>query len=553
MAMPDTQGVLQVIVRLRALLARARELKLAHTIEPPLPSSEFQGDLGLPFGTTRFVAVELAARQLFEELVGTTAIEDSNFVHIWNLLDILSICGDQGQCEPSLVWWLIEELLETQRIDGCRTILDYLESRRERLIAKNFIRQKDIVILRAFNELLRRLSRAEEAVLCGRVFIFLFQSFPLGARSSVNPKGEFHTDNVTTFEKQDRVLDDSDMSIDATPSVGKLAVQPEQTPIIIEPDSSLSEDALYPIFWTMQQVFSNPPTLFREEVFEEFKKGLNATLTKFNEVATVSQGTTESHKSTKRKAEDSENDDEFGNTFNPKYLTSRDLFSLELSDLAFQRHTLVQALILIDFLLSLTDKAKKRLAHITVQKALQYEYTLSEKNAEWAEKTKKAISKYISDGPDGTFYYRMVSTVLSRDKNWVRWKLENCPIITRVPLSSERFNDGTKSAKVACTSRPIRATPGTLDLKFLSAVGNAHSRDTSNISARIPDMQALVTKVSATELDLEMADGEEAELLHDAKASKIWRALRQGSRTKLSLFEKAEDGKDLQVFVETLG
>ena len=39
------------------------------------------------------------------------------------------------QCEPGLVFWLIEELLDSQTLDGCRTVFDYLDSRRERLTA----------------------------------------------------------------------------------------------------------------------------------------------------------------------------------------------------------------------------------------------------------------------------------------------------------------------------------------------------------------------------------------------------------------------------------
>ncbi len=38
---------------------------------------------------------------------------------------------------------------------------------------------------------------------CGRVFLFLFQSFPLGDKSSVNLRGEFHVENVTSFEESD--------------------------------------------------------------------------------------------------------------------------------------------------------------------------------------------------------------------------------------------------------------------------------------------------------------------------------------------------------------
>jgi hypothetical protein len=69
MAVSDTQGVLEAIQRLRQLLAHARQVKQSRTIEPPLPPSEFQGSSGIPDGPSRFAAVELAARQVFEELV----------------------------------------------------------------------------------------------------------------------------------------------------------------------------------------------------------------------------------------------------------------------------------------------------------------------------------------------------------------------------------------------------------------------------------------------------------------------------------------------------
>ncbi len=82
------------------------------------------------------------------KIQGQEDIESPGFGQIWNLLDILQILGDQGrlangfivktniipeQCEPILVWYLIEELLESQSIEGCRVVFDYLESRRERL------------------------------------------------------------------------------------------------------------------------------------------------------------------------------------------------------------------------------------------------------------------------------------------------------------------------------------------------------------------------------------------------------------------------------------
>lgn len=53
---------------------------------------------------------------------------------------------------------------------------------------------------------------------------------------------------------------------------------------------------------------------------------------------------------------------------------------LQLSDLAFQRHILVQALILIDFLLALTEKSKSKSIYQNAQKAMQYNFTLREED-----------------------------------------------------------------------------------------------------------------------------------------------------------------------------
>lgn len=163
----------------------------------------------------------------------------------------------------------------------------------------------------------------------------MFQSFPLGAKSSVNTKGEFHTDNVTTFDGEtamdDLNLSSSAMSVDM-PSENAGSSQPVQSSMVIQPGPSLSEDILYPIFWRLQQVFSNPPLLFKNGNFEDFKKGLDATLVKFKEIPAVSQRTpSQLSQNLKRKADSFEQQSAFANTFNPKYLTSRDLFSLEVS------------------------------------------------------------------------------------------------------------------------------------------------------------------------------------------------------------------------------
>ena len=224
-------------------------------------------------------------------------------------------------------------------------------------------KQKNLIILRSCNELLRRLSRAENTVFCGRVFIFLFQSFPLGDKSSVNLRGEYHVQNITSFEDSEVQVqnttsqgpetqgkskgdDDVAMGGGVSPIAGaiseKTAVEAngganetvstdgKQTPL----SQHVDYDRLYPIFWSLQTYFSNPPLLFDSDHLQKFKTGIEMTLAGFRELnKNISSPATlkaleDSRRGVKRKR--GEGDEHVGSNFNPKYLTSRDLFKLEV-------------------------------------------------------------------------------------------------------------------------------------------------------------------------------------------------------------------------------
>lgn len=241
---------------------------------------------------------------------------------MWNLLDILSLLSDLELCDPALLFWLVEELLDSQTIAGCRKVFDFLESRRERITSKHF-KQKQLVILRTCNELLRRLSRALDPAFCGRVFIFMFQSFPLGDKSSVNLRGEYHVENVTTFDQETPIADGEKMDVDTD-------AKPQK-------DKPLDPDTLYPIFWSLQESFNQPKKLFESSHFSAFKAGLEATMATFWTInpekptrarEKQDKPDEEANPSLKRKRNDV--DDELASGFNPKYLTSRDLFKLEV-------------------------------------------------------------------------------------------------------------------------------------------------------------------------------------------------------------------------------
>ncbi|TVY56122.1 Uncharacterized protein LCER1_G002060 [Lachnellula cervina] len=564
------------------MLQRAEQQKQTDTVEPPLNKSDFTDlfervkPIFLSTATSEVklevkkrsqcAVIETAVRDTFNSLLASASV-NSPSVKLWNLLDIISILSDDEQCDPALLFWLVEELLDSQTISGCRKIFDYLDTRRERITSKHFP-QKQLVILRSCNELLRRLSRAEDTAFCGRVFIFLFQSFPLGDKSSVNLRGEYHTENVTAFDElPTREPEPEGMDVDSDtnkPTVPSLKVPTNGVPRISKTaeegkavtssklEKPISIDEFYPMFWSLQQSFSQPKKLFDQAHFTNFKRGLQATMVMFKSVRSESNGrptkaTDDSKKGTKRKR--GEGDEDLANTFNPKYLTSRDLFELEISDLSFRRHILVQVLIVMDFLLSLSAKAKEKLSKATLpenpNKSVMYaDQTLNEEDTIWASDMKKEIAEYLKQGVEGPFFYRVVETVLSRDKNWVRWKIENCPMIARPAVSPEEYVKAKAAARKATTNKRLRPSPmGSLRLDFLSEqdgqVALERLKDPSRY--KLPPLKDFKNKIELDDMDIDMARDDEAKnLAIEQKASKAWRALRIASTSKLVAFDKIE-------------
>ncbi|KAK3692137.1 THO complex subunit 1 transcription elongation factor-domain-containing protein [Podospora appendiculata] len=566
---------------LDTLLAHAETVKPTAFIEPPLDKSDFddlQHQLDDVLGSDldqvqRFAVIETAVRDIFGNLIATTSIESPAFAKVWNLFDILSILSDSEQCDPALLFWLVEELLDSQTIDGCHKVFDYLESRRERITAKDF-KQKKLVILRTCNELQRRLSRSQDSAFCGRLYIFMFQSFPLGDKSSVNLRGEYHVENVTTFDQQASDTDGSAEKMDLdveTPSEGLHKVNEQRKSpraSLLDgrkqqhPGKALDPDALYPIFWSLQQSFNQPKKLFDPVQFAAFKAGLEATVAHFwtilpekprSKDKQEKQGD-EAKRSTKRKRDDS--DDELATGFNPKYLTSRDLFELEISDIAFRRNVLVQALIVIEFLLSLSPKAKEKLVGVKVpNKAVIYsDHVLSEEDTKWVTEIKKTIAEYLRQGQEGPYFYRVVETVLARDKNWVRWKIENCPSIEVPPVSPQTFVDARESAAKMATCKRMRPVPlGSLPLEFLEDGDEARAMDKFKSADRyeLPDLTTFQKKIADDDFEIEMPTNNDSKMAAvEGKASKTWRALRIASRYKLAAFDKVDSDDKIDAIFE---
>jgi THO complex subunit 1 len=522
--------------------------------------------------------IDAIFRDRFANVVATTDISDPAFQEAWLIIDIATIMTDHQCSEPALNFYLIEELLDSQGIEGCKRVFDYLEPRMDRMIA-SYPREKGLVILRCSNELLRRLSRAEDTVFCGRVFIYMFQCFPLGEKSSVNLRGFFHTDNITTFDASPNKSEDAikPMEIDTEPAP---PASDAQTPASNAPDSdTISKtgrstplprtskqepkaaeepppdlDTLYPKFWSLQQIFCSPTRLFETPVMTEFRENIALTLSCFKSISTStsSSATTGPKPTTGAKRKHSE----ISNTttpFNSKYLTNRDLFDLEIHDLAFRRHILVQSLIMLDFLLSLTPTAKSKvddLVNMAVQpktdgeteeerdkkvqpnRPVLFTYTISPDDEKWCATTRAQICSYLQSqgsGNEGRMYTRMVETVLSRDKNWVRWKNESCPLIKRNPLDANTYVEAQKTLlDIAKSANRHMPTPmGASDFSFLNEKSSMEDLKCPSQRFKVPSLQQYYDQAMNDELDLEMAsDDAEKRDIEERKAGKVWRAMR---------------------------
>ena len=178
---------------------------------------------------------------------------------------------------------------------------------------------------------------------------------------------------------------------------------------------------------------------------------------------------------------------------------------------------------------------------------------------------KSDIATYLQQGPEGKFYYRMIDTVLTRDKNWTHWKADNCPLIERPSLPAEHVVEAQKGAQKVCANKKLKATPlGSLDLNFLS---DAHHGDgflpltdperlgetstskacTDSIRYSIPTADAFQGAIADDDFDIDTAQSDEKkQQATDARASKLWRALRVASKNRLNLLDKIDDGHNLQ-------
>ncbi|KAG1649726.1 THO complex subunit 1 [Nymphon striatum] len=358
----------------------------------------------------------------FREILRNLMTNDADSKKFQKVLDISIEAAIKELCSSSLPVLLLSDMFETTTIKICEDLFSMVETRVDVWKQDSFFSGCKNHLLRCCNDLLRRLSKSQNTVFCGRIMMFLATLFPLSERSGLNIASEFNLDNKTQFsltnpndisDVAEERMDNLDKTVNSN-SNGKSA--------------TILDYNLYRKFWELQEYFREPNQLFNKVPWKKF-------ITYSSDVLAAFESFKLDHvKSSNWKTEEYDNPDKL--VYFAKYLTSPKLLDLEMSDTNFRRYVLLQFLIMFQYLTSnVKFKSEKKLV------------LLDEQN-NWISSTEQKIFKLIEETPpDGTNFSKCVKHILDREEHWNNWKNEGCPKFDPPAESKKVEVDAKKPAK----------------------------------------------------------------------------------------------------------
>ena len=319
------------------------------------------------------------------------------------------------------------------------------------MVSRKHLKPKIVVL--PFSDLLRRLSRTQNTVFCGRILLFLAKFFPFSERSGLNIISEFNLDNTTVFSS--KIMGKEDGEIGSLKNKMDIDEDSDKAIKIDEDEKDLNIDyALYSKFWQLQDFFRNPIQCYEKSkwilfskhakdvlaIFKSFKLDTISGKKKYqrgpsSQVESLPQNNTNANGTIVD--ENQCRQDQPSQDYFAKYLTNQNLLQLQLSDSNFRRYILVQFLILFQYLKS-TVKFKNETQILT------------EDQAKWiTEFTEQAYSLINETPPNGQEFSKAVKHILKREEQWNTWKNDGCPALNKdFSKSSEidvvKDSEGTK-------------------------------------------------------------------------------------------------------------
>uniref|UniRef100_A0A672ZJ25 THO complex 1 n=1 Tax=Sphaeramia orbicularis TaxID=375764 RepID=A0A672ZJ25_9TELE len=249
----------------------------------------------------------------------------------------------EGICSATTPFLLLGDVLDCLPLDQCDRIFSFVEENVSTWKSNSFYSAGKNYLLRMCNDLLRRLSKSQNTVFCGRIQLFLARLFPLSEKSGLNLQSQFNLDNITVFNKNEQES-----------TLGQKHTEEKEDGMEVEEGEMGEDDApapcsipidynLYRKFWTLQDYFRNPVQCYDKFSWMTFLKFSDETLAVFKSYKL------DDMQASKRKLEELRASSG-EHVYFAKFLTSEKLMDLQLSDSNFRRHILLQYLILFQYL-----------------------------------------------------------------------------------------------------------------------------------------------------------------------------------------------------------
>ncbi|XP_032421202.1 THO complex subunit 1 isoform X2 [Xiphophorus hellerii] len=357
--------------------------------------------------------------QALRGVLGDQIIEQKTSCDDYLSLIYLSIDAvTEGICSATIPFVLLGDVLDCLPLDLCDKIFSFVEKNVSTWKSSSFYTAGKNYLLRMCNDLLRRLSKSQNTVFCGRIQLFLARLFPLSEKSGLNLQSQFNLDNITVFNKneQESTLGQKTDEKEDTMEVeeGEMGEDDAPAPCSIPIDYNL-----YRKFWTLQDYFRNPLQCYDKFSWMTFLKFSDETLAVFKSFKL------DDMQASKRKMEDLRASDG-EHVYFAKFLTSEKLMDLQLSDSNFRRHILLQYLILFQYL-----KGQVKFKSSSC--------VLNDDQSAWIEETTKLVYQLLSETPpEGEKFATMVEHILSTEENWNSWKNEGCPSFVKERTSDDK-------------------------------------------------------------------------------------------------------------------
>uniref|UniRef100_A0A3Q3WE89 Death domain-containing protein n=1 Tax=Mola mola TaxID=94237 RepID=A0A3Q3WE89_MOLML len=342
--------------------------------------------------------------QALRGVLGDQIVEQKATCDDYLSLIYLSIDAVTEICSATTPFVLLGDVLDCLPLDQCDKIFSFVEENVSTWKSNSFYTAGKNYLLRMCN-LLRRLSKSQNTVFCGRIQLFLARLFPLSEKS-LNLQSQFNLDNITVFNKNEQES-----------TLGQKHTEEKEDGMDVEEGEMGEDDApapsipidynLYRKFWTLQDYFRKPVQCYDKVSWMTFLKYSDETLAVFKSYKL------DDMQASKRKLEDLRASGG-EHVYFAKFLTSEKLMDLQLSDSNFRRHILLQYLILFQYLKG--------------QVKFKSSCVLNDDQTTWIEETTKVVYQLLREiPPDGDKFATMVEHILNTEENWNSWKNEGCP------------------------------------------------------------------------------------------------------------------------------